>query len=95
MDFLKFFSKDNGTSKNVAKERLRLVLVHDRTNCSPHFLEMVKGDIIKIISDYVEIDESGLDVKLTKTKRDIDDVLVPALVANIPIKKMKDKTRTE
>lgn len=93
MDFLKFFNKDTGPSKNVAKERLKLVLVHDRTNCSPHFLDMVKDDIIKIISDYVEIDESGLDVKLTKTKRDIDDTMIPALVANIPIKKMKDKSR--
>lgn len=94
MDFLKFFSRDSGPSKNVAKERLKLVLVHDRTNCSPHFLDMVKGDIIKIISDYVEIDEDGLDIKLTKTKRDEDDTMVPALVANIPIKKMKEKTRT-
>lgn len=94
MDFLKFFNKDTGPSKNVAKERLKLVLVHDRTNCSPHFLDMVKDDIIKVISDYVEIDESGLDVKLTKTKRDIDETMMPALVANIPIKKMKDRSRT-
>ncbi|SDK58010.1 cell division topological specificity factor MinE [Natronincola ferrireducens] len=93
MDFLKFFNKDNGTSKNVAKERLKLVLVHDRTNCSPHFLDMVKGDIIKIISDYVEIDEEGFEVTLTKTKRDNDDTMMPALIANIPIKKMKEKSR--
>ena len=91
MDFLKIFSRNSGPSKNVAKERLKLVLVHDRTNCSPRFLDMVKGDIIKVISDYAEIDESGLDIKLTKTKRDEDDTMVPALVANIPIKKMKDR----
>lgn len=93
MDFLKLFSRDTSTSKNVAKERLKLVLVHDRTNCSPHFLDMVKDDIIKIISDYVEIDESGFEVKLTKTKRDNDDIMIPALVANIPIRKMKEKSR--
>ncbi|MBM7613584.1 cell division topological specificity factor [Alkaliphilus hydrothermalis] len=93
MDFLKMFSKESGPSKNVAKERLKLVLVHDRTNCSPDFLEMVKGDIIKVISDYMEIDEDGLDIKITKTKRDVDEGSVPALVANIPIKKMKDRTR--
>ncbi|MBU5677707.1 cell division topological specificity factor MinE [Alkaliphilus sp. MSJ-5] len=93
MDLWKFFSRDSETSKNVAKERLKLVLVHDRTNCSPHFLDMVKGDIIKVISDYMEIDEDGLDIKLTKTKRDYDDSSVPALVANIPIKKMKDRSR--
>ncbi|KAB3535910.1 cell division topological specificity factor MinE [Alkaliphilus pronyensis] len=93
MDLFKFFGKDSGTSKNVAKERLKLVLVHDRTNCSPHFLEMVKGDIIKVISDYMEIDEEGLEIKITKTKREIDETSIPALVANIPIRKMKDRYR--
>ncbi len=91
MDFFKLFGRNNTSSKNVAKERLKLVLVHDRTNCSPNFLDMIKDDIIKVISDYVEIDESGLDVKLTRTKKDIDDTMIPALVANIPIKRMKDK----
>nr|WP_026475948.1 cell division topological specificity factor MinE [Alkaliphilus transvaalensis] len=93
MDFFKLFSKESNTSKDVAKERLKLVLVHDRTNCSPDFLEMVKGDIIKVISDYMEIDEAGLDIKITKTKRELDEGSVPALVANIPIKKMKDRGR--
>ncbi|ABW19299.1 cell division topological specificity factor MinE [Alkaliphilus oremlandii] len=93
MDLWKFFSKESSTSKNVAKERLKLVLVHDRANCSPDFLEMVKGDIIKVISDYMEIDEDGLDIRLTKTKREYDDASIPALVANIPIKKMKDRGR--
>ena len=54
---------------------------------------MVKGDIIKVISDYMEIDEDGLDIRLTKTKREYDDASIPALVANIPIKKMKDRGR--
>ena len=95
MDLFKLFSAKNTGTSNVAKERLKLVLVHDRTNCSPHFLEMVKDDIIKVISDYMEIDESGLEIKLTKTKRDFDEAMIPALVANIPIKKMKDKSMVD
>ncbi|MCG8538899.1 MAG: cell division topological specificity factor MinE [Clostridia bacterium] len=90
LDVFKFFSKDQGTSKNVAKERLKLVLVHDRTNCSPNFLEMVKGDLLNVISDYMEIEEEGLDIRITKTKKDNNKVM-PALVANIPIKKMKNR----
>jgi len=87
MDLLKFLnSKPN--SKDVAKERLKLILIHDRVNVSPNFLEMVKWDIIKVISDYMDIDEEGLDIKLTDTKRE-DNTVVPALVANIPIKKVK------
>lgn len=90
LDVFKFFGKEEGSSKNVAKERLKLVLVHDRTNCSENFLEMVKGDLLNVISDYMEIDEKGLDIKITKT-RNADDNIMPALVANIPIKKMKNR----
>ncbi|QXM05761.1 cell division topological specificity factor MinE [Crassaminicella indica] len=91
MDVFKLFSRESSSSKNVAKERLKLVLVHDRINCSPHFLEMVKEDILNVISDYMEIDEAGLDIKISKTKRSEDNAMIPALIANIPIKKMKTK----
>ncbi|MCR1899907.1 cell division topological specificity factor MinE [Irregularibacter muris] len=83
-----FFNKGGNKSKNVAKERLKLVLVHDRANVSPQFLDMIKGDIIEVIKDYIEVDECGIEINLTKTKREEDDAMVPALVANIPIKKM-------
>lgn len=91
MDLFKIFNKSNNTSKSVAKDRLKLVLIHDRTNVSPKFLEMVKGDIINVISDYMEIDEEGLDIQFTRTRRECDNTPIPALVANIPILKMKDK----
>jgi cell division topological specificity factor len=93
MDLFKSFGRPGNNSREVAKERLKLVLVHDRVNISSSFLEMIKGDIIKIISDYMEIDEGNLEVKMTKLKRDEDDTLVPALVANIPIKRMKGSVR--
>ncbi|MGI6698228.1 MAG: cell division topological specificity factor MinE [Clostridiales bacterium] len=93
MDLFRSSARRSTSSKNVAKERLKLVLVHDRVNVSSTFLEMIKGDLIKVISDYMEIDEDNLEVRMTKTKRDEDDTLVPALVANIPIKRMKGAIR--
>ena len=47
-DLFKAFSSENKTSKNVAKERLKLVLVHDRVDCSPQLLNMIKDDILKV-----------------------------------------------
>lgn len=91
MDLFKIFSRRREKSKNVAKERLKLVLVHDRSDISPKFLEMIKEDIIKVISEYVEIDEDGLDIKLTRMKREKDTSSISALVANIPILKVKEK----
>ena len=92
MDLFKLFNKSDN-SKEIAKERLKLVLIHDRANVSPQFLEMIKGEIIGVISDYMEIEEDGLEIKLTRTKREDDNSTVPALVANIPIRKMKDNRK--
>ena len=83
------FFKKQENSKDLAKERLKLVLVHDKANVSPQFLEMVKGEIIEVIKKYMEIDEESLDIQLTKEKSDSGDRVVPALVANIPILNVK------
>lgn len=93
MELFKLFGKSDRGSKDIAKDRLQLLLIHDRANVSPEFLEMIKGEIMDVISDYIEIDESGLDIKLTRTKREEDGSTVPALVANIPIRKMKENVR--
>ena len=93
MDFFSFFKKkDNTASKNVAKDRLKLVLVHDRVNCSSQVLEMLKTDIIKVISNYMEIDEEELDIQITQTQSDDKTGTVPVLYANIPIKSMRKVT---
>ncbi len=49
-------------SRTVAKERLRLVLVHDRSSVSPQLMEHLKEDLLQVISQYMEIDPDGFDV---------------------------------
>jgi cell division topological specificity factor len=93
LDLLKLLTRRKETSKDIAKERLKLVLVHDRSNVSPQFLELVKSEIIKVIQNYMEIDEDTLDIQITKTNSDDGERFVPALVANIPIKGMKNAGR--
>ena len=88
MDLFSIFPKKEN-SKNIAKDRLKLVLVHDRTNCSTQVLEMLKNDIIKVISNYMEIDEDGLDIQIADTPADEGGESVPALYANIPIKSIR------
>lgn len=90
-DLFKAFSSENKTSKNVAKERLKLVLVHDRVDCSPQLLNMIKDDILKVISNYAEIEEDGLEIKMSKTRSENGDRAISALVANIPLKNLKDR----
>ncbi|MCL2673956.1 MAG: cell division topological specificity factor MinE [Defluviitaleaceae bacterium] len=89
LDFFKLFSK-KPPSKDIAKDRLKLVLVHDRANVSTQLLEVLKTDIIKVISNYMEIDESELDIKISQATND-DGGDVPMLVANIPILSLKKR----
>lgn len=87
MALMDFFKKK--ASGNVAKDRLKLVLVSDRAGCSPEIIEQIKNDIIAVISKYIVIDQEGLDIKITQTESESDNGNVPALFANIPIKDLK------
>ena len=50
---------------------------------------MLKTDIIKVISNYMEIDNDELDIQITQTESDDQNGTVPVLYANIPIKSMR------
>lgn len=78
----KVFGRDS-SSADIAKERLRLVLVHDRTNVSPQFLEELKEELIAVISRYMDIETDHMDVTLQSGENQV------ALVANIPVRRMK------
>lgn len=89
LNFIKNFQKKDKeiTSKQAAKDRLKLVLMQDRASVSPDFFEMMKKEIIDVIKKYIEIDEESLEVELT---RGVEVGLEgPALYANIPIKNVK------
>ena len=86
-----FFKKKN--SGNVAKDRLKLLLISDRADCSPDVMENIKNDIIQVISKYMEIDTDGLDIQITSTESDTNNGSVPAIFANIPIKDMRNSEK--
>ena len=86
MSLMDLFKKKS--SSDVAKDRLKLLLVSDRSNCSPELMEKIKNDIIAVISKYMEIDASGLEISITQTESESNNGTVPALYANIPIKEM-------
>ena len=90
MKIMDFFRKKG--SGEIAKDRLKLLLVSDRANCSPEIMEMIKNDIIAVISKYMDIDAQGLDIQITETESESSNGTVPALFANIPIRDMKHKS---
>lgn len=79
-------------SKNDACNRLKLVLMHDRTKLSAETIEQMRKEMIDVISKYVEIDQEALNLHFESEGNTI------ALAANVPILKVrnsKEKTAEE
>ncbi|MBN2388546.1 MAG: cell division topological specificity factor MinE [Anaerolineales bacterium] len=66
-------------SASSAKERLQLVLIHDRTDLSPSVLDALKDDLIATISRHVAIDPTEVDIRIAHEGRS------QRLVADIPL----------
>ncbi len=79
----KFFRRRS--SKEVAKDRLKILLISDRVNCSAETLEMIKHDIAKVISKYMKIDANSMEIQISKTTSKDRGMTNPVLNANIPI----------
>ncbi len=73
-----FFSRKRSAAS--AKERLQLVLIHDRTDLSPAQLEALKNDLLKAISNYIDIDPEAVRIELERDGRE------QRLVADIPLR---------
>ena len=82
------FKKEN--SKEDAKNRLKLVLIQDRAMLPSGVLENMKDDILKVLSKYVEIEESKLNIDICPYDEDPRKI---ALVANIPILKASSRRK--
>ena len=84
MGFLKnFFGGSSKGSGQIAKDRLKIVLMHDRTDITPDLMENLRKDIVKVITKYMEIDTDKIGINF---EHDADLV---ALVASIPVKSVK------
>ena len=83
--FDRLFGKKN--SAENAKERLQLVLIHDRTNLTPAELDSLKDDLIAAISRHVEIEAQSVQIGVEHDGRS------QRLVADIPLKAARHKAK--
>jgi cell division topological specificity factor len=74
-------------SGQTAKERLRLVLLSDHLALAPEVVDAMKTDLLAVISHYVEVDEAGVEVTFEQREHEV------AMLANIPIRSMKERER--
>ena len=74
------------SSRQIAKDRLKILLISDRVNCSQEMMEMIKNDIAKVISKYMKIDAESMEIQTSGKGHGIKN---PTLYANIPILDLK------
>ncbi len=67
------------SSKEVAKDRLRLVLIHDRVRISPSQMAAMKQELLAVVSRYFDVDADGVEVTFSQDRRE------NRLVAEMPV----------
>lgn len=79
MQVLNKLFRSRDSSRQIAKERLQFVLVHDRAQISPQLLEKLKDEIIAVLSRHLDIDSDGVEITLSQSRRE------SRLQADIPL----------
>lgn len=82
--FERLFGTREPLSRDTAKQRLQLVLAHDRSDISPQNLEKLRQEILEVVSRYVELDFDSLEFSLESDNR------MTALMANLPIRRVRN-----
>lgn len=74
------------SSRQIARDRLKILLISDRVDCSPEMMQLIKFDIAHVISKYMKIDAANMDIQISKAGNNArNGKIMPALYANIPI----------
>jgi len=73
------------SSKDTACNRLRVVLMQDRTNLTPELLERMRGELVELLSKYLEMDKEALELNLEQDGEQV------ALMLSIPVIRAKDE----
>lgn len=66
-------------SGSIAKDRLKMALLHDRADLTPKMMEELREELITVLEKYIEIDKKGMDIELARAETRFD------LIANIPV----------
>ena len=89
MSLFPVFGKKN--SGEIARNRLKLLLVADKADCSPEIMQMIKDDMVRVVSRYMDIDSDRIEIQMKKLKQPDCERFIPELYANIPIRDVPDK----
>ncbi len=76
-------SRKKPTPGELAKERLKVVLVHDRVKVNPELLDLIRDELLAVLSRRLDVDEQHVQISLARESG------WDTLQANVPIKRQK------
>jgi len=74
--------RPHGSSKEDAKQRLKVLLIHDQVDLTPAQLDAMKDEIMEVISRYVDVDQENVELRLNREDGQV------ALVSSIPVRRV-------
>ena len=77
---LGFAYKERQTSSEIAKQRVRLVLIQDRVELAPEVMQQMKEEILEVVSRYMVVEDDFIEFEV----RRLEELMM--LVSNIEIK---------
>lgn len=83
IDRILIWQDPSRNSGSKAKNRLQLVIAHDRARINPQLVEKMRQEILEVVSRYLEIDKEEMELSIEKNER------MTSLTANLPIKRVK------
>lgn len=89
LGFFRQTEKKEENAKDVACNRLRVVLMQDRTNLTPELLQRMRQELIELLSKYVEMDKDALELNF---EQEGDQM---ALMLSIPVLRAKEESEIE
>lgn len=81
---MNLFSSTSSSSNGLERERLKLILVHDKTDISSDVLDTIREEILEVIDRHIKTDNSCKKMILTQDTVNIDNYSI--LIASIPMK---------
>ena len=85
LSLFKQTEKEEENAKDVACNRLRVVLMQDRTNLTPELLQRMRRELVELLSKYVEMDKDALELNFDQEGDQM------ALMLSIPVIRAKDE----
>ena len=79
---MKVFFQGKGRSAGYARDRMKMLLISERIDCSPQMMKMLRNDLIHSVKKYITIEEDKVVIQISQDP--------PVLYASIPVRTKKD-----